>query len=705
MSMDTVPAGPDGSGSDGVLADGVLADGAGPRVSAGTPHPFGATPVPGGVNFAVGSSVATAMDLVLMRPGDGGPVAEIPFDPGHRVGDVFTMTVAGLVPGRFHYGYRVRYADGTRSPVVLDPYARELAGSGGWGRRPRYRSALPPAGFDWGASRPPRVPADRLVVYELHVRGFTRHPSSGVRAPGTYAGVRERIPYLKELGVTCVELLPVFEFDETDNTYSSPATGEPLRNLWGYNSVGFFAPKADYAADRSPGGPTRELKSLVKELHEAGIEVVLDVVFNHTAEGDHRGPTQSFRALDEAAYYLLDADGTPLNLTATGNTVNCNHPVTRALILDCLRYWVTEFRVDGFRFDMASVLARGTDGALLDNPPLLEAIAHDPVLAHCRLIAEASDAAGSYQVGSFPAYGRFAEWNMRYRDAIRRFLLGHPGSAAEFAARLTGSPDLYPDRGPMASVNYITCHDGLTLADWTSYDRRHNEANGEGGLDGIPDEDSDNCGHEGPTDDPDVLRLRGRRTRTALLLLLASRGTPMLLAGDEFGRTQQGNNNAYSQDGPLGWVDWDLLDGDGARTALFTRRCLELRRAHPALHRPRHPRGPGRPGCPYPPVSLHGEQPWRPDRSPSARLLAAVLCEPVPEGGFDCVFLAANTGPQERTLLLPPAPDDTRWCLFADTGAGPGREVFAVGGEPPLDGARFTLAAHAAVLLVARPRI
>lgn len=676
---------------------------AGWHVTAGTAHCLGATAVPGGTNFAVRSSTATGMWLVLMRPRDGAVVAEIPFAADHRVGDVFAMTVRDLRPDRFHYGFRVEHESGTGSPVILDPYARELAGSGGYGRRPAYRSAVPPEDFDWGADRSPRIPDDQLIIYEAHIRGFTRHPSSGVAAPGTYAGLREKIPYLKGLGVNCVQLLPIFEFDETDNTFTSPLTDEPLRNFWGYNTVAFFAPKADYAADAAPGGASRELKTLVKELHEAGIEVVLDVVFNHTAEGDHRGPTLSFRALDEAAYYLLDEDGRPVNLTATGNTVNCNHPVTRGFILDCLRYWAAEYRVDGFRFDMASILARGTDGSLLENPPLLDAMAHDPVLARCRLIAEASDAAGAYQVGSFPAYGRFAEWNMRYRDAIRRFLLGSRGSAGEFATRLVGSPDLYGGRGSTPSVNYITCHDGLTLADWTSYDRRHNEANGEGGLDGIPDEDSWNCGHEGATDDPRVLTLRTRQTRNALLLLLTSQGTPMLLAGDEFGRSQQGNNNTYGQDGPLGWVDWSGLDGPGAETALFTQRCIELRREHPVLRRQTHPDGQARLGWPYPPVSWHGEQPWQPGWSPSSTLLAAVLCEALPGQGFDCVFLAANTGTEPRTLSLPSAPVGTAWHLFADTGAERGREVFAVGGEPQVTGDQRTLIDHSALLLVAKP--
>lgn len=665
----------------------------------GQVEPLGTSIVPSGINFSVHSSTATAMRLVLLHPSDGTVMAELPFT--HRVGDVFAMTVSGLHPDQFHYGFRVERGPHDLSPVILDPCAREVAGTGPWGHRPQYRSVVHDAGFDWADDAYPRIPMDELVIYELHVRGYTQDPSSGVTQPGTYAGLREKIPHLRQLGVNCVELLPLFEFDETDNTYTSPDTGKPLRNFWGYNTVAFFTPKAGYAADQSPGGAARELKSLIKDLHQAGIEVLLDVVFNHTAEGDHRGPTLSFRALDEASYYLLDDHGRHVNLTAAGNTVNCNHPVTRDFILRCLRHWVTEYHVDGFRFDMASILARGTDGQLLSNPPLLESIAHDPLLRDCKLIAEASDAAGSYQVGSFPSYDRWGEWNMRYRDGIRRFLLARPGSTAEFAHRLVGSPDLYAGRGAAPSVNYITCHDGLTLADWTSYDGRHNEANGEGGHDGIPDEDSWNCGHEGPTDSAAVRALRDRQARNALLLLSASQGVPMLLAGDEFGRTQHGNNNTYSQDGPLGWVDWTRLP-DQRDLLRFTQRCLEFRRAHPVLRRLPHPSGEDRSGQSYPSVSWHGEQPGQPDWSTSSTLLAALLCEPMPHGE-DCVYLAVNTGDAERRVRLPPPPAGMRWHLFADTGASVGQGAHPVGREPACPGDLRTLAAHSATLLVAKP--
>ncbi|MDT0270319.1 alpha-amylase family glycosyl hydrolase [Streptomyces sp. DSM 44915] len=675
------------------------------RAEAGTPAPLGATVVDGGVNFAVATAPGRRVVLVLCDPADGAVTAELPFpaEPHHGPhGDVHAMTVRGPHPALSHYGYRVEPGPAT---VLLDPYARELAGTGPFGTRPAYRSVVPDpeaAAFDWGDDRRPRHPAGDLVLYELHVRGFTRDPSSGVAHPGTYAGLREKLPYLAALGVTAVELLPVFEFDETDNTYAAPGTGEPLPNYWGYNTVAFLAPKAGYAADRGPGGPARELKELVRACHAAGIEVILDVVLNHTAEGDHRGPTLSFRALHEAAYYLLDADGRHRNLTATGNTVNANHPVASAFLLDCLRHWATEYHVDGFRFDMASILTRGTDGAVLEDPPLVRAIATDPVLADLRLIAEASDAAGTEQVGSFPHFGRWSEWNMRYRDTIRRFLLGRPGSTAAFATRLVGSPDLYPGRGAAPSINYVTCHDGFTLADLTAYDHRHNAANGEGGGDGIPGEDSWNHGHEGPTDDPAIRALRARQARNALLLLLTSRGVPMLLAGDEHGRTQGGNNNAYSQDNPTSWLDWSLADAPpGAALLRFTRRCLAFRRAHPVLRRLDHPEGRRRPGAPHPPVSWHGETPDQPDWSAASTLLAVLLHD---EAADDTVYLAANTGDAPRTVRAPAPPPGRRWHVFADTAAPPGADAHPPGAEPPCpDPDRLTLPPRATTLLVAHP--
>jgi isoamylase len=427
--------------------------------------PYGATPVPGGINFSVHSNSASAIWLVLFRRGMKEPVAEIPFPQSFRIGAVFAMTVFGLDPETTEYGFRVH---GPSSPeqghrfdpdaILIDPYAKLLSGRDVWGgeRRP-YRSGIGYGDFDWEGDRPLNLPREELVIYELHVRGFTRHPSSGVRHPGTYSGLVEKIPYLRELGVTCVELMPVFEFDELDNPIQADDR-IPRYNYWGYNPVGFFAPKAGYAATGRYGMQANEFKNMVKQLHRAGIEVVLDVVFNHTAEGNERGPTISFRGLDNSVYYMLTPEGAYYNFSGTGNTFNCNHPVVRGFILDSLRYWATEYHVDGFRFDLAAVFSRAPDGSVLPDPPLLEALAHDPVLRDCKLIAEAWDAGGLYQVGRFHDYRRWSEWNGRYRDAMRRFVKSDADAAAELAARLTGSADLYGDGNAAASVNFVTAH-------------------------------------------------------------------------------------------------------------------------------------------------------------------------------------------------------------------------------------------------------
>ncbi|GAA0384196.1 glycogen debranching protein GlgX [Microbispora corallina] len=680
-------------------------------VRAGRPLPFGARPVPGGVNFSVYSTHATAMTLVLFRRGEAAPVAELPFPSSFRRGAVFAMTVfgleeAGLDLETLEYGYR---ADGPFRPreghrfdpgaILLDPYATLVGGREEWGAPHDpvypYRARIALDDFDWEDDRPPGVAPEDTVVYELHVRGFTRHPSSGVQAPGTFAGLAERLPYLARLGVTCVELMPVFEFDELDNPRG-------LLNYWGYNPVGFFAPKASYAASGPYGMQVDEFKNLVKQAHRAGLEIVLDVVFNHTAEGDERGRAISFRGLDNSAYYMLTPDGHYYNFSGTGNTMNCNHPVVREFVLDCLRHWAAEFHVDGFRFDLAAILGRAPDGTVLANPPLLESLAHDPVLNHCKLIAEAWDAAGLYQVGSFPSYSRWSEWNGRYRDAVRRFVKGDLGTAGELAARMTGSTDLYGSRGPVASVNFVTSHDGFTLRDLVSYDRKHNELNGEDNRDGDSANHSWNCGHEGPTDDPGVLALRARQSRNALLLLLTSHGIPMLLAGDEMGRTQHGNNNAYCHDGPEWWLDWDLAE-ENADLVRFVRNAIAFRRAHPALRRRE-----GAVGHPVtgdlPEVSWHGVRAWTPDWSPHSRLVAAMFYSGA-DGGHDCVYVAANSYWEGLVLELPAPPGGTAWHLFADTAAAPPHDACEPGREPPLaDQARVPIGPRAVIVLVARDR-
>jgi glycogen operon protein len=693
---------------------------AGYPVRVGRPFPYGAVPVPGGVNFSVYSDGATRMSLVLFERGGRQPVAELEFPQEFRIGSVYAMTVFGLDVENLQYGFR---AEGPFAPergdrfdptrILGDPYARLVSGRDVWGSEPDwgdvfpYRSEVVADDFDWGDEAPLRIPYQDLVIYETHVRGFTRHPSSGVSAPGTYAGLVEKIPYLRELGVNCVELLPVFEFDEFDNTRSDPVTGERLLDYWGYNTVHFFAPKAGYAATGRLGMQADEFKNLVRELHRAGIEVVLDVVFNHTAEGNEHGPTLSFRGLDNATYYMLTPQGEYYNFSGTGNTVNCNHPVVRDFVLNCLRYWVSEYHIDGFRFDLAAILDRGPDGSPLPNPPLLEQLAYDPVLRHTKLIAEAWDAGGLYQVGRFPNYGRWSEWNGRFRDAARRFVKGEPGVAGELATRMAGSPDLYQGRSATASINFVTCHDGFTLHDLVSYNGKHNEANGEGNRDGSDDNLSWNCGEEGPTDSPHVRALRLRQMKNLLLILLTSQGVPMLLAGDEVGRTQRGNNNTYCQDNELSWFDWGLLDSQ-AELLEFTKALIAFRKAHPSLRGAAHPVGSAAPGRPLPDVSWHGVRPWQPDWAEHVRLLALMRGGTAEDGGDDGderIYVALNAHWEAHDLELPRLPEGEAWHLFADTGAARPHALHPLGAEPPLQHPdRYHLGPHAAVVLVGRPR-
>ncbi len=677
----------------------------------GFPLPLGATAVSHGVNFAVYSRHGTACTLVLFEPGASEPLVEIPFPPEFRVGDVHTLTVFEIDSEAYDYGLRM---DGPfapeeghrfdRSRVLLDPAARVVVGRSAWGQRdhelPDLRSRLVPQDFDWEGDRPLELPLADLVIYEMHVRGFTRSPSSGVTFPGTYAGLREKIPYLKELGVTCVELLPVFEFDELEVDRFNPSTGEELVNYWGYSTIGFFAPKAGYAASGPFGMQADEFKTLVKDLHAHGIEVLLDVVFNHTSEGNQNGPTLSFRGLDNRTYYMLTPSGEYYNFSGCGNTMNCNHPVVRDFILTCLRFWVSEYHIDGFRFDLASILGRGPDGTPLANPPLLESLALDPVLGRTKLIAEAWDAGGLYQVGHFPAYGRWAEWNGKYRDCARRFLKGDPGCVGEFAQRILGSPDLYQRRGPMASVNFITCHDGFTLADLVSYNTKHNEANGEDNRDGADDNYSWNGGVEGPTDDPTILALRHRQIKNALTMLFLSQGVPMLLMGDEVCRTQQGNNNTYCQDNALNWLDWSLQQ-ENAEIFRFCKHLVAFRKAHPAL---RHPEfaaaGRGEAGVLQ--ITWHGTRPWQPDWSGSSRVLAFTARLRTADQD-DFIYAAFNMYWEPLRFELPATDSGLAWHQFANTGLPAPADVAVPNQEPRLpDPRQLRLAGRSAVVLVAR---
>ncbi|MEJ2747815.1 MAG: glycogen debranching protein GlgX [Anaerolineae bacterium] len=666
---------------------------------AGRPFPFGASFVPGGVNFSIFSRHATGCTLVLFEKGQTQPMAEIPFPDAFRIGHVFSMIVFGLDYENVEYGYRF---NGPYQPhkghrfnpqkILLDPYAKAISGRDIWGRPPRenngyqLRSLLVYDDFDWTGDRPLELPDRDLIIYEMHVRSFTRHPSSGVKHPGTFAAIREKISYLKELGINAVELMPIHEFDELENPRTNPLTGEKLVNYWGYGTIGFFAPKAGYAASGAYGMQVDEFKALIKEFHRNGIEVFLDVVFNHTAEGDASGPTLSFRGIDNKTYYMLKPDGSYYNYSGTGNTMNCNNPVVRGMVLEALRYWVAEYHVDGFRFDLASILGRDTAGKPLANPPLLEAMAFDPILGKTKLIAEAWDAGGLYQVGTFPNYGRCSEWNGKYRDALRRFLKGDSGLAWEIAQRIQGSPDMYAEQSPIVSINFITAHDGFTLADLFAYSSKHNIANGENNRDGANDNYNWNWGHEGPTDDPQINALRQRLAKNAMAILMVSQGVPMILMGDEMGRTKQGNNNTYCHDNELNWLNWNLKE-QNANLFRFVQQCIAFRKAHPVLRSQTHLRHQDYMNSGYPDISWHGTAAWQPDWSEDSHTLAFMLCGQHAQGGVmpdDYIYVAMNMHWEDHVFELPSLPPPLHWHLFADTKRAAPQDICVPGEETVL---------------------
>lgn len=670
--------------------------------------PYGPSLVPGGVNFSIFSSVATSCSLVLFHREGGALLAELPIPLSYRVGDVWAITVFGLNPETFTYGFRLdgpQHLAATQrcdfGRILLDPRSRAITGRDVWGApvdwtdKFPYRGFVVPEDYDWRGDRPPGHSPEDLIIYEMHVRGFTQHPNSGVAHPGTYAGLVEKIPYLLDLGVNCVELLPVFEFDEYELSRPNPITGGLNMNYWGYSTSGFFAPKAGFATSGALGMQCDEFKEMVRALHEAGIEVILDVVFNHTCEGDHRGPTIHFRGLDDKAYYLLTPEGWYYNFSGCGNSMNCNHPIVRDFVLECLRFWVAEYHVDGFRFDAAAILGRGSDGSPLSNPPLLETVAADPVLKKTKLIAEAWDAGGLYLLGKFPNFGRFAEWNGRFRDDGRDFLRGQPGMAGAVATRLVGSPDLYSagGRGPRASINFLTCHDGFTLRDLVSYNSKHNEANDEGNRDGIDDNRSWNCGIEGETPDHFINDLRLRQQKNALLFLLVSRGIPMILMGDERCRTQGGNNNTYCHDTTLNWLDWSLTKSQ-QELFRFTKMAIRLRLAHPVFRASEHPRGDRHGTHGIPEVVWHGCLPGKPDWD--SRLVAVTLT-----GCFDnqpdIVYFAWNSDHEPAFLSLPEPPGGT-WFTEANTGCLTPDDIHPPGGGPAMQETCF-LAPRSAILL------
>jgi isoamylase len=681
----------------------------------GSPMPLGATAVPGGINFALFSRHANRVTLVLFEPGGNGPIAQFDLHPDrNRTGWVWHAMIEGAGPG-ICYGYHLdeipndaphlnRFVPGR---LMLDPYGKAVEGGEVWGvprkeRLQERRTIAYEEEFDWGADHPLKILLSESVIYEMHVRGFTRHASSGVSRPGTFAGLIEKIPYLKSLGVTAVELLPVNEFEEGDTERRDPDTGKPLLNFWGYQPICFFAPNTSYAAEAARGGAVREFKRMVKAFHESGIEVILDVVFNHTAEGDETGPVWSFRGIDNTVYYILDKDtGHYLNYSGCGNTVNCNHPIVRDLIRDTLRYWVTEMHVDGFRFDLASILGRGQDGSVLADPPILERLANDPILAKTKLIAEAWDAAGLYQVGTFPAWGRWAEWNGKFRDDVRKFVRGDAGMVSALATRLLGSADLYltSAREPYHSINFITSHDGFTMADLVSYSEKHNERNGEDNHDGTNENHSWNHGVEGPTDDPEIQRLRLRQIRNFAAILMVSNGVPMMMAGDELGRTQQGNNNAYCQDNEIAWIDW-RLENSKSDLLRFWKGMIEFRKRHKVLRRVTFELGDGKSA---PMVAWHGVELGQPDWSDESRALAMHVAGSGEDGSPDHIYFIANAWWKELRFALPYI-EGYRWVRFVDTALAPPLEIAEFGAEvevKPQD--HYLASGRSVVILLARP--
>lgn len=638
---------------------------------------YGACVASNGVSFTINSHGATRCTLLLFKPQAPKPYARIPFPDSYRIGDTYSMLVFDIKPDEFEYAFSF---DGPYEPakgllfneenVLLDPYSRAVTGQRKWGEKPEggkdfeYRARVVKSNFDWGNIKQLEQPFEDLVIYETHVRGYTKDKSSGVSAPGTFAGLKDKIPYLKDLGINAVELMPIFEFDEMES--ARVVDGVQLYNYWGYNTVSFFAPNTSYAFNEEHNHEGDELKSLIKALKENGIEVILDVVFNHTAEGNEMGPCFSFKGIDNNVYYMLTPDAHYYNFSGCGNVINCNHPVVRSFIIDCLRHWAIEYRVDGFRFDLASILGRDQNGAPMANPPILESLAFDPVLGKMKLIAEAWDAGGLYQVGSFPSWNRWAEWNGRYRDDMRSFLKGDDGMAGNAITRITGSRDLYSpeSRGHKASVNFMTCHDGFTLYDLYSYNEKHNEKNGWNNTDGDNNGHSWNCGAEGETDDPNVNGLRRRLIKNAFAALLCSRGPAMFFAGDEFCNTQFGNNNAYCQDNIISWLDWSRLE-EFKEIHDFVRHMIQFRKEHPILRKMTKPSS-----CQFPEISVHNGTPFNASTDYKTKLIGIMYAGRNEEDTEDdIVFYCMNAYWEPLVMQLPVLPNGKHWHVDTNTNA------------------------------------
>ncbi len=656
-----------------------------PHTSGGKPFPLGPSNDADGINISLFCRHGEHVTLVADTAGNNNSTEfiEIPLDPDvNRSGDIWHIKLH--IPDQvICYGFKV---DGKgRSDqglvfypdhILIDPYAKDIAHRK-WGEAGRYGLspvclAGPQEVFDWQGDTPPRIPLADTIIYELHVRGYTRHHSSNVSTPGSYQGIVEKIPYLKELGISAVELLPVTEWDETDNRFINPSTRESLYNFWGYSPISFFSPKSGYGSGQFPARD--DFKSLVRSLHQEGIEVIVDMVFNHSGETDYEGKTTSFRGIDNPTYYMINQEnGDYLNYTGCGNTFNCNHPVCRELILQSLRYWVTEMHVDGFRFDLAAIFSRDEHGQVMDDSPLIELIAVDPVLRDVKIVAEAWDASGLYQVGSFSRNPRWQEWNGRFRDDVRRFMAGYDDTVRTLATRIAGSSDLYQSHGrsPLNSINFITCHDGFSLYDLVSYEEKRNNANGEQNRDGEAHNLSWNSGHEGVPCSAAIQKLRFRRIRTFAALLFLSQGIPMITAGDEFGRSQHGNNNSWCQDNEIGWIDWSLREKNSDLLRFF-RKCIALRKQYPQFRRTTFFRPPASDHLDRPDITWQSLQPGSQDWSAECRTLAFTLHRTAGEDHCDSDFFVMVNGNKEETVefIVPhiQAPGDSpMWHKIIDT--------------------------------------
>jgi len=687
------------------------------QIEQGTAHPLGAVPDEQGVNFSIFSQHAAHVELLLFaRHDDPEPVQIIPLDPvQHRTYHCWHVYVRGLRPG-IYYAYRFDgphdlHGSGdrfNRNKVVLDPYARRITTTL-WHRpdasrpddnvRTCMRSmVIESSVYDWQGDHPLKRPMRETIIYEMHVGGFTRSPSSGCRSPGTFAGVVEKIPHLQALGITAVELMPIFAFDERGSRFLSPVDGQPLKNFWGYDPICHFAPHPAYCLSPAEGDPVRDFRDMVKALHNAGIEVILDVVFNHTGEGDHLGPTLSFKGIDNSIYYDLDPRDKQyyVDYTGCGNTLKCNHPIVAKLIAECLGYWVEEMHVDGFRLDEASVLVRGGDGRPIKYPPVLWHIELDERLADTKFIAEAWDAAGLYQVGNFPI-DRWSEWNGHYRDAIRRFVRGDPGMVGTVATCIAGNADLYLKTGrmPINSINFITCHDGFTLNDLVSYNHKHNEANGEGNRDGSDENWSWNCGVEGETDNPAIEALRLLQIKNFLAILMLSQGVPMILAGDEIRRTQRGNNNAYSQDNEISWFNWKLVEKNGDLFRFF-KLIIAFRKHHPNLCREHFFTGkPDEHGVRD--IDWHSCRLFTPDwYDPHCQVLAFTIWGLSQDDDLHVMLNMAEDG---IDFEIPPL-EGRRWLKVIDTALPSPMDIAEPGKETVVPCSRYHVSKHSVVVLV-----